>query len=200
MKLISWNLLHRNGAELAEVARLITHHRPDMLLMQEVTEVFAGLIPLVGGTFSREPLPGRVHGLGMWMPHPFPRPPTVFPVPSGAVVRRVCQVVELGGMSVANMHLSHGQMLNRRQLRFIAGRLLPTAVMVGDFNMLGPAMVPGFHDAGLRQQTHRMSNLIPLRLDRCLLRGLICTQADVLPRGASDHHPIMLQLEKSLQR
>lgn len=195
MKLISWNLLHRDGAGVAEVAALIDRHKPDLLLMQEVTEAFQALVPLAGGVFDREPLPGRVHGLAMWMPRRIARPPHIVAIPAGAVVHRVCQIVTLDGLSVANVHLSHGQMLNRRQLRFIE-RLLPhNAALVGDFNMLGPAGIPGFHDAGPRSRTHRMSNLVPLRLDRCLLRGLVCIRAEVLPRGKSDHHPIMLQLE-----
>ena len=195
MKLISWNLLHRDGAGVVEVAALINRYQPDLLLMQEVTELFHGLVPTVGGVFDREPLPGRAHGLAMWMPHRVARPPQIIALPAGAVVRRVCQIVVLDGLTVANVHLSHGQVLNRRQLRFIE-RILPHhAALVGDFNMLGPALLPGFHDAGPREQTHRMSNLVPLRLDRCLIRGLVCTKSEVLPRGKSDHHPIMLQLE-----
>ena len=194
MKLISWNLLHRDGAALQEVARLIEQKRPDLLLMQEATEAFAGLERLVGGSFVREPLPGRMHGLAIWTPRAGLRPPVVFKLPSGAVVRRVCQMVDVGPFSVANVHLSHGQLLNRRQLRFIATRLPPHGAIIGDYNMVGPAMVPGFHDAGPRGRTHRMSNVLPLRLDRCLLRGLVCTGSEVLSRGTSDHHPIMLSL------
>lgn len=194
MRLISWNLLHRDGAGVAEVATLIERYSPDLLLMQEVTEVFQALVPLAGGVFDREPLPGRVHGLAMWMPHRVARPPQIVALPAGTFVRRVCQVVTLEGLTVANVHLSHGQVLNRRQLRFIERTLPHRAALVGDFNMLGPAMLPGFHDAGPRARTHRMSNLVPLRLDRCLLRGLACTASEMLPRGKSDHHPIMLQL------
>jgi endonuclease/exonuclease/phosphatase family metal-dependent hydrolase len=195
MIVLSWNLLHRGGADLDEVARMIQRHRPDLLLMQEVTEAFTGLVPLVGGLFAREPLPDRRHGLAMWLPSPSARPPASFALPDGAFVRRICQTVDLGRFTVANVHLSHGQVLNRRQLRFIAHRVPHTAAIVGDFNMLGPAMIPGFHDAGPRRRTHRMSNLLPLRLDRCLLRGLVCTRSEVLPQGGSDHHPILLQLE-----
>jgi endonuclease/exonuclease/phosphatase (EEP) superfamily protein YafD len=194
MKLLSWNLLHDDGANLVDVARLIERERPDLLLMQEATTAFEGLVRLVGGAFAWVPLPGRVHGLAMWVPHPTARPPVVFALPDGAIVRRVCQTLDLGPFTVANVHLSHGQLLNRRQLRFIARRLPPCAAVVGDFNLVGPTLLPGFHDVGLRQHTHRMSGLLRLRLDRCLVRGLVCTEARVLSRGASDHHPIMLRL------
>jgi endonuclease/exonuclease/phosphatase family metal-dependent hydrolase len=195
MELISWNLLHRDGANPADVADLIRRMRPDALLMQEATQALEGLCDIVGGSLTRAPLPGRAHGLAIWTPHPPARPPLVFSLPHGAFVQRICQVVDLGPFTVANVHLSHGQILNRRQLRFIAGHLPPRAAVLGDFNLVGPPLLPGFRDVGLRQFTHRMSGVLQLRLDRCLIRGLVCGQAKVLPRGASDHHPIMLQLE-----
>ncbi|WP_284946299.1 endonuclease/exonuclease/phosphatase family protein [Acidisoma cladoniae] len=194
MKVISWNLLHREGAELTEVARLIESQRPDLLMMQEVTTAFDVLPTLVGGVYSRTPLPGRVHGLAMWAPHAPARPPLIFPLPSGAIVHRVCQVVDLGPFSVANVHLSQGQLLNRRQLLAVVRRLPPCAAIIGDYNLVGPTLIPGFRDVGLRRHTHRMSDLVPLRLDRCLIRGLVCTEAEVLARGKSDHKPIMLDL------
>ncbi len=194
MRLISWNLLHRDGAELSEVARLVERRRPDLLLMQEVTHAFEALPHLIGGNFYRAPMPGRVHGLGLWLPQPPAHAPEVFALPSGAVVHRICQMVDLGPFTVANVHLSHGQLLNRRQLRHIARRLPARAAVIGDYNLVGPTLLPGFRDVGLRRHTHRMSELVPLRLDRCLIRGLVCTEAEVLSRGTSDHHPIMLLL------
>lgn len=194
MKLISWNLLHKDGASLADMAALIEAERPDLVLMQEAREEFADLITRIGGVFARTPLPGRVHGLAMWAPSAAAQPPTVIPIPSGAMVRRICQIVDLGPFAVANVHLSHGQLLNRRQMRHIAQLLPPRAAVIGDTNMVGPTLLPGFHDAGPRRRTHRMSDLVPLRLDRCLIRGLVCTEAQVLSRGASDHHPIMIRL------
>jgi endonuclease/exonuclease/phosphatase (EEP) superfamily protein YafD len=195
MHLISWNLLHRDGANPGDVALLIERQRPDVLLMQEATQALEVLCNLVGGSFHRTPLPGRAHGLAIWTPHPQARPPLTFSLPHGAFVQRICQVADLGPFTVANVHLSHGQILNRRQLRFIAERLPPHAAVVGDFNLVGPTLLPGFRDVGLRQFTHRMSGVLQLRLDRCLTRGLVCAEARVLPRGASDHHPIMLRLE-----
>ncbi len=195
MKLISWNLLHREGARPADVARLIARETPDLVLLQEATHIFEHLPDLVGGIIARAPLPGRPHGLAMWVPHAPHWPPVVVPLPEGTMIRRVCQIVDLGALAVANVHLSHGQLLNRRQLRHIMRRLPPRAAIVGDYNLVGPTLLPGFQDVGARRHTHRMSDLLPLRLDRCLIRGLVCTRAEVLSRGASDHHPIMLQLE-----
>jgi endonuclease/exonuclease/phosphatase (EEP) superfamily protein YafD len=194
MKLISWNLLHRDGAELIDVARLIERHQPDLLVMQEATRAIESLPDLVGGICARAPLPGRVHGLAMWLPIPPPHLPQVFPMPSGAVVQRVWQMLDLGDFAVANVHLSQGQLLNRVQLRHVARHLPRCAAVVGDYNLVGPSLLPGFHDGGPRRHTHRMSDVLPLRLDRCLVRGLVCSEAEVLARGASDHRPIMLRL------
>lgn len=195
MKLISWNLLHREGAALSEVARLIRTERPDVLLMQEVTAAFEALPQLVGGSCSRTPLPGRRHGLAIWTPEPLSRPPVILTLPAGAVVKRICQIADLGVFSAANVHLSHSQLLNRRQLRHIAVHLPARAAVLGDYNLVGPVLLPGFQDAGPRQPTHRMSDIVPLRLDRCLIRGLACLETRVLERAGSDHHPILVRLE-----
>lgn len=194
MKLISWNLLHKEGAAVAEVARLIEGEQPDAMLMQEVTAAFEELPHLLGGSFTRMPLPGRRHGLAIWTPIPPARPPVMIALPAGAVVRRICQITELGPCAVANVHLSHSQLLNRRQLRHIAEHLPPRAAILGDYNLVGPPLLPGFEDAGPRQPTHRMSDLLPLRLDRALIRGLTCLETRVLERGTSDHHPILVRL------
>ncbi len=118
----------------------------------------------------------------------------VMPLPSGTMVHRVAQIIDLGPFTVANVHLSHGQLLNRRQLRRIAARLPHHAAVVGDYNLVGPVLLPGFRDVGPRRPTHRMSDVLPLRLDRCVVRGLDCEDAAVLPRGASDHRPITMRL------
>jgi endonuclease/exonuclease/phosphatase family metal-dependent hydrolase len=108
----------------------------------------------------------------------------------------VCQIIDLGSFSAANVHLSQGQLLNRRQLRSVVSHLPLHAAVLGDYNLVGPPMVPGFQDVGPRQPTHRMSDLVPLRLDRCLIRGLVCVTADALDRGTSDHRPIMVELAR----
>ncbi len=197
MKIISWNLLHRDGAALADVERLVHEQQPDVLLMQEVTTAFEALPRLVGGHYAQTPLPGRRHGLAAWTREAMTRTPGIVHLPSGAVVHRICQIVDLGGFSAANVHLSQGQLLNRRQLRHVADHLPLHAAILGDYNLVGPPMLAGFQDVGPRQNTHRMSDLVPLRLDRCLTRGLICLKADVLDRGSSDHRPIMVELVRA---
>jgi endonuclease/exonuclease/phosphatase family metal-dependent hydrolase len=193
-KIISWNLLRTVGASLDDLQRLIERERPDLLLMQEATHDIERLCDRVGGVFSRAPLPGRIHGPAMWSPTPWASPPSVVRLPSGTMFERVCQVLDLGDFAVANAHLSHGQVLNRRQLRRIAQALPAHAAVLGDYNLVGPALLPGFRDVGPRRPTHRMVDLVPLRIDRCLVRGLVCRGTDVLPREKSDHHPIVVHL------
>ncbi len=192
--IVSWNLLRTVGASLDDVIRLITTEQPDLLLMQEATTAIDRLQDRIGGHYARSPLPGRIHGVACWSPHPFRSAPTVHALQPGTLIRRVCQVIDIGPFSVANVHLSHGQMLNRRQLRLIATLLPPTGAVLGDFNLLGPALLPGFRDVGPRGATHRMVDMVPIRLDRCLARGLDCTEARVLPHQPSDHHPIRVVL------
>ena len=151
----------------------------------------------IGGGYMRAPLPGRIHGLAMWMPGALPSTPAVFPLPAGSMVHRVCQIMDLGPFSVANVHLSHGQLLNRRQLRRIASHLPHCAAVIGDYNLVGPVLLPGFRDVGPRRFTHMCSDVLPLRLDRCIVRGLTCRDAAVLPRGTSDHRPIIMTLERT---
>jgi endonuclease/exonuclease/phosphatase family metal-dependent hydrolase len=193
-KIISWNLLRTIGASLEDVVQLIERERPDLLLMQEATSQFEGLAAQVGGHYAWEPLPGRIHGLAMWTPVAWHRAPVVRPLPRGSMIQRVCQIVDLGDFGVANVHLSHGQVLNRRQLRTIAALLPPHAAVLGDFNLVGPTLLPGFRDVGPRHPTHVMGEIVPLRIDRCMVRGLICHGTRVLPRERSDHRPIVVRL------
>ncbi|GBQ94669.1 hypothetical protein GLI01_15860 [Gluconacetobacter liquefaciens] len=201
-KIVSWNLLRRVGATPRDVIHLIEEERPDLLLMQEATEDFDALPHLIGGYYARAPLPGRIHGVACWSPGPFRRPPLACTLPSGPLVRRVAQVIECAafGFSVANVHLSHGQIMNRRQLRRLVQILPSHAAVLGDFNLVGPTLMPSFRDVGPRAPTHRMVDMVPIRIDRCLVRGLICTQARVLNHYASDHRPIAVRLERSAHR
>ena len=172
-------------------------HHPDLLLLQEATEEIAALPSLVGGHFFRHPMQKRIYGLAAWSPHPFPRtsamrlPASVLP---GRVPPRIAQIVKFHGISFANVHLSHGQFLNRFQLHHIAYALEGPAVIIGDFNAVGPIRVPEFRDIGPRKRTHKASNIVSLRLDRCIARDVRCLDAEVLDRGPSDHHPILLEL------
>ena len=195
IKLISWNLLRLTGASLDDVVRLIRREHPDLLLMQETTQEMDGLSRVVGGQYQRDLLPGRVHGLGVWSPVPLLAWPIVVPLQAGAMFSRVCQIVNLGAIAVANVHLSHGQILNRRQLRRIAKALPYHAAIVGDYNLIGPALLPGFHDVGPREPTHVAGDVVPLRIDRCLIRGAVCLEARALLREASDHRPIVVSLK-----
>ncbi len=194
LKIVSWNLLRTVGASLDDVVGLIGSETPDLMLMQEATSRFKELPERIGGHYAWAPLPGRIHGLGMWSPHPWRNVPSVKPLPPGSLIQRVCQIVEIGGFGIANVHLSHGQRLNRRQLRAIALHLPDRAAVLGDFNLVGPCLIRGFRDVGPRRPTHMMGEIVPVRLDRCLVRGLACDEARVLPRTTSDHRPIAVRL------
>ncbi|MGH7119024.1 MAG: endonuclease/exonuclease/phosphatase family protein [Acetobacteraceae bacterium] len=198
LRVISWNLLRLVGAGVADVAALIRLHHPDLLLMQEATEDLAGLPAAVGGYFFREPMHGRVYGLAVWSPHEL-QPPRRLPLPvssmPGHFPPRVAQIVRVGAITFANVHLSHGQLLNRFQLLHIVRSLDGPAAVVGDYNAVGPIRLRGLRDVGPRQPTHIARNLISLRLDRCMVRGLRCRSARVLDRGPSDHRPIILDLD-----
>lgn len=198
IRVVSWNLLHTVGAELDDIVQLIEAEKPDLLLMQEATVGIDALTTRVGGHYARAPLPGRIHGPACWSRLPFSRTPRACAIPSGALVRRIAQIVHFGTFSVANVHLSHGQIMNRRQLRRLADVLPAPAAILGDFNLVGPTLVPGFDDVGPREPTHRMADLLPIRIDRCLVRGMRCEQACVLPVFASDHRPIMVTLRPEL--
>ena len=194
MKIVSWNLLHSIGATLDHVVALIDRVKPDLLLMQETTVEIDRLPQRVGGHYARNPLPGRKHGLAAWSPSPFAAQPAEVTLQPGIFVKRVCQLIALEDFTVANVHLSHGQLMNRRQLRRIAGLLPARAAIIGDCNMVGPPLLPHFRDVGPSDPTHAFVNMLPLRLDRCFVRGLECHSADVLARTGSDHHPIIVHL------
>ena len=199
MKVISWNLLRLTGAAVEDVAALLGREKPDLMLMQEATRHMEALPSLVGGHFHRLSWLGRIHGLGVWSLHRFAAPRALSLPASrlpGRLPRRRAQLVQLGDITFANVHLSHGQLLNRRQLARIAASLRgkPSAI-IGDYNMVGPVLLPGFSDVGPRESTHFASNVVPFRLDRCLVHGLSCRAAAALAFGPSDHRPIRLELD-----
>ncbi|WP_428490945.1 endonuclease/exonuclease/phosphatase family protein [Rhodopila sp.] len=199
-KLISWNLLRLTGASLDDIVRLIRREDPDILLMQEATQDIDGLTRRVGGHYQRNQLPGRVHGLAVWTPNPLLSRPVVMPLQAGAMFNRICQIIQFGSITVANVHLSHGQILNRRQLRRIAKVLPYRSAVVGDYNLIGPPLLPGFRDVGPREPTHVAGDMVPLRVDRCLIRGVACLEARALLREASDHRPIVVRLALASER
>ncbi len=151
MRVLSWNLLRRVGANVHDVARLVRGYHPDLLLLQEATEDVTALPALVGGHFFRHPMHERIYGLAAWSPHAFP-PSTALRLPfsvlPGRVPPRVAQIVKFHGISFANVHLSHGQFLNRWQLLHIAAALEGPAAIIGDFNAVGPIRLEGFKDIG----------------------------------------------------
>ena len=197
MKVVSWNLLRRVGAAAEDVAALVREQRPDLLLMQEATKEIERLPSLVGGHFYREPMPDRIHGLAAWSPHSLPKPRTL-PLPvsrmPGSVPPRIAQIIRIGDITFANVHLSHGQLLNRLQLLRIARSLEGPAAVIGDYNAFGPTALHGFRDVGPRQATHIQRNVLRFRLDRCMVRGVHCSRAHVLHEGPSDHRPIVVEL------
>jgi endonuclease/exonuclease/phosphatase family metal-dependent hydrolase len=195
VKIVSWNLLHSIGATLEEVIHLAERERPDLLLMQEATVAIDHLPARIGGYYARNPLPGRLHGLAAWSPLPFHEAPHQIALQRGLFVERISQIVLLKHFAVANVHLSHGQLMNRRQLRLIAKYLPPRAMIIGDCNMVGPSLLRDFRDVGERNPTHDMGEMLPLRLDRCFLRGLNANRAEILGRAGSDHRPIAVWVE-----
>lgn len=198
LRIISWNLLHLTGACVKDVAELIRQHHPDLLLLQEATEELSALPHLIGGHFFRQPLDRRIYGLAAWSTRSLMQPEALpLPVSSvpGRVPPRVAQIVRFREVTFANVHLSHGQFLNRWQLLHITRVFAGAAAIIGDFNAVGPIKLAGFRDIGPRQATLKANNIISFRLDRCMARGLRCTRATVLDRGPSDHHPIVLDLQ-----
>lgn len=197
LRVISWNLLRLIGAGVEDVAALVRRHHPDVLLMQEATPEVSALPQLVGGHLVRAPMANRVYGLAVWSRHALPPHETLaLPVSKmpGRVPPRIAQLVRIAGITFANVHLSHGQLLNRRQLLSIVRAVDGPLAIIGDYNAVGPIVLSGFRDLGPQRRTHHASNIIPFRLDRCMARGLHCSATKVLERGPSDHHPILLEL------
>jgi len=198
LRVISWNLLRRVGAGAEDVAKLVKSHHPDLLLLQECTEDISCLPSLVGGHFVRHPMQARIYGLAAWSPHPFPQSTAIrlpYSILPGRVPPRLAQIISFYGITIANVHLSHGQFLNRFQLRHIMEQMEGAAAIIGDFNAVGPVGFQGFSDIGPRKRTHRAGKIVALRLDRCIARGLVCSASEVLDKGPSDHHPMVLDMK-----
>ena len=87
--------------------------------MQEATAAIDHLPSRIGGYYARNPLPGRLHGLAAWSPLQFAHVPHQITLQPGIFVKRISQIIARDDFAVANVHLSHGQLMNRRQLRLI---------------------------------------------------------------------------------
>lgn len=203
MRVLSWNLLRRRGAGVDDIRRLIEAHRPDLVLLQEATAGIDALPDALGGSYARREMAGRGHGPAAWSLRPFtaeavPLPSATrfdFPVPTRRrLTGRIALFVRWEGVGIANVHLDHGQRANRRALRHLFDQCPRLHAVIGDFNALGAARLPGFADVGPRRATHRAWGVVPLRLDRCLARGLRGGGVAALAYGASDHRPILLDL------
>ncbi len=62
LRVASWNLLRRVGAEAEDVAKLIHAYRPDLLLLQEATEEIAALCssrPMLKESFVKDAIRER---------------------------------------------------------------------------------------------------------------------------------------------
>lgn len=197
MLLASWNVMRGTGAGPADVAALIAARSPDLVLLQEAGPAFLSLPALSGGGYAALPFEGRADGLGAWSPRGTPAFDSL-PLPAGTAGRdarpRRAMVVRCAGWEAANVHLSHGQRLNRRQLAAVADAMRGPGAIVGDMNMAGPSLLPGWRDVGPWTPTHLLWGAVPLRLDRCLARGMHGGTASALPRGRSDHRPILVRL------
>jgi endonuclease/exonuclease/phosphatase (EEP) superfamily protein YafD len=199
LRILSWNLLRRVGAEAADVARLIERHDIDVALLQEACDRAEDLPGLIGGHFHHTRFPYCGHGPAIWSRRKLSRIREL-PFDRGAAIRRHALTAEIDGVAVASVHLSHGQLANRRQARQTVETLAGNAVIAGDFNMLGPVRLKGFVEVGPREPTHRARGVLPVRIDRCFVRGLACLDARALDRGKSDHRPILIDLVAVAQR
>ena len=185
-----------------EVSKIIDLEQPEIFLMQEATEVIDGLQNYVGGYYQRQDWPNKRHGLAIWSTQsifetrPVPLPYSKIP---GSFPQRRAQLMDIADVTIANVHLSHGQVLNRRQLITIANATEGPTVIMGDYNAIGPVKLKQFKDVGPKKNTHTAQRVMPFRLDRCMIRELYCNEARVLQRGGSDHKPIVVELSTHSQ-
>ena len=168
--------------------------------MQEVTPAHGRAAAKVPGHYHRLPWPGRIHGLGGLEPAQFrdaahaavarlaPARP-----PAAAGAARSCRSARsLSPMSICRTASCSTAASSLRIAAALHGK--PSAI-IGDYNAVGPSLIPGFADVGPREVTHFGGNVVPFRLDRCLAHSLACTFAGTLDFGPSDHKPIVLDLQ-----
>lgn len=203
MRILSWNLLRYGGARVDDVQHIVEMHHPDLVLLQEATGIIDTLPEMLGGSYVRQKMERRDHGPAAWSPRRFHTATLTLPlamrcdVPPPLSRRagyRIALIVCLDGLEIANVHLDHGRFTNRRQLRTLLSQRPRLDAIIGDYNAVGTTRLPGFIDVEPRSATHRAKGLLPLRLDRCLVRGLRRTSAVALAYGVSDHRPILVDL------
>ncbi len=184
------------------MAKLIEQEKPDLFLLQEAVSGISKLPGIVGGNFYTQPWKGKTYALGAWLARgevktgslelPFSKVPGKFPP-------RQAQILKFPQFSIVNVHLSHGQLLNRRQIRHIGKSIFGPVAIIGDFNAVGPIVLKGFKDVGPRRITHMAKKLMPFRLDRVLVRDLAWSGARTLKRGPSDHRPIIINIKSEIK-
>jgi endonuclease/exonuclease/phosphatase family metal-dependent hydrolase len=175
------------------------------VLMQEADRRLDALEACLGGSYQRCVMGHRRHGPAAWSRHKFEDLGTVslprrtridLPVPVfRSLADRVALVVRVRNVCFANVHLDHGQVANRRQIRHLVAARAGIDVIAGDFNAFGSTRVAGFEDVGPRRATHFVKGIVPVRIDRCLVRNMVVTRTEALARGKSDHRPILVDLE-----
>ena len=203
MRILSWNLLIRGGAGVDEISQLVDAHHPDLVLMQEATAAIDSLPRRLGGNYVRETMHRRSHGPAAWSSHPFVSTTVTLPLATRLdlpvpvfrlVEQRIALIVQIDAIELATVHLDHGQLANRRQLRHLLHARPKLHALIGDYNALGATSLPGFADVGPRCATHRAYGIVPVRIDRCLIRTPHEASAVALAYGASDHRPILIDL------
>jgi len=197
LKIVSWNILRITGATAEDIAAVVRQERPQLLLLQEASARIFALSALVGGVVALRIFPGGEDGLAVWSSAPLP-PIDYLDLehdPAQPLKRRRCaMILRFPTYTVANIHLAHNQGLLRRQFNSTATASGPRAVVIGDFNVVGPLSRRGWKDCGPRVVTHFARGVLPFRLDRCMVRGWEPRSARALPRGRSDHRPIVVEL------
>ena len=195
VKVISWNLLRLTGAAVEDVAALVRCEQPDLLLMQEATDTMDASPLLVGGYSGASPPPseftGSRHGalsrsrIIRSCRYPF-LADAGYGYPRGS---RNCSGLGMSPMptSIYRMGSCSIACSYCRSLPLLKA-LRP---VIGDHDAVGPTQLKaGFRDVGPREPTLVARNIVPFRLDRCLVRGLRCAAARTLARGPSDHCPV----------
>jgi endonuclease/exonuclease/phosphatase family metal-dependent hydrolase len=198
---MSWNVLRQRGATPQDVAHLARKHRADIVLLQEASDEFAKLTTLMGGHWKGRRFEGGSDGLGAWSANPFGQIEWIdLPTARGGrwYRPRLTMVLQLQTGAIANVHLSHGQRAVRRQLRIAADAVGAAGAVIGNMNMIGPSGLgwgpDRWRDAGPKAPTHTVKGILPLRLDRCLVKGWQVKATTTLDHGPSDHCPIVVDL------